>query len=101
MGLVNPDVYTATSGVALANTYVVLGSSRVYFDVEGSSSGVTYSAATNMQIYKDQPSFMTGCVPVEERQVRYEVPDANAVYQLLYASAMATEGWGNAVVTSP
>ena len=95
MALVNPDIFTTSSGVQIANTYVVLGSDRVIFSVNPTSPP-TFTASTNMQIYRDADAHTAGLVPVDVRYVSYVVPDASAVYNLLYGSAKASEGWANA-----
>lgn len=92
MGLVNLDIYTAPNGVSLANTYVKLGVDTVHFAAHPDG---TYSATTTMIIYKDAQACAEGCQPLESRNVRYGVPDPSAVYQLLYGSAVRSEGWAN------
>lgn len=92
MGLINLDVYTAANGVSLANTYVKLGVDTVHF---AAHSDGTYSATTTMIIYKDAQASADDCQPLESRNVTYPVPDPSPVYQLLYGSAVKSEGWAN------
>ena len=92
MGLVNLDVYTARNGVSLANTYVKMGVDTVQF---AAHSDGAYSATTTMIIYKDAQACAEGCQPLESRTVQYDVPDPSPVYQLLYGSAVRSEGWAN------
>lgn len=100
MGLINPNVYTASTGVQVANTYVKLGQERVIFQVNrpqgATDNAVAYAAGTDMVIWKDADAFTGGLDPIARQWVQYPVPDANAVYGLLYAGAVATQGWGNA-----
>ena len=97
MGLVNLDTYTADNGVSLANTFVKLGVDRVQF---AAHSDGTFSAATTMIIYRDAQAYADGCSPLESRNVTYPVPDPTPVYQLLYGSAKAMEGWANTAQAS-
>ena len=99
--LVNPDAITTASGVEVSNTCVVLGSDRVIFNVINTTPP-TYSASTNMQIYVNHAAAAqtSNLVPIEQRFVTYPVPDASAVYSLLYYSAQQTEGWANATIVS-
>ena len=98
MGLINEDLYTASSGVSLANTYVKLGSHNVQFIVHGNG---TFSAATDMLIFKDADAFLQGLQPIETRNIVYPVPDPSPVYNLLYGSAKASENWANTRQYSP
>ena len=95
-GIVNPDIYTTSSGVSIANTYVLLGDDRAIFSVVDRNAPRTYSAFSTMQIYRDHAAWAANLQPVEVRAVTYSVPDPSAVYNLLYYSAQQSEGWGNA-----
>ena len=92
MGLINSDIYTAPNGVSLANTYVKLGVDTVRFAAHPDE---TYTATTTMIIYKDAQAFADDCQPLEARNVTYNVPDPSPVYELLYGSAVRSEGWAN------
>ena len=96
MGLVNQDEFTASNGITVANTYVRLGTSSVTFHVLNNFDNPTsYLASTDMLIYKDAQAYSTGCDPLQSQLVTYTVPDPSAVYDLLYGSAKASQGWGN------